>query len=103
VLLVTVVHEWAYFKIVGLNFRGFSSAYDYFSNAILWLALNVGPAAVLLVPPEFPRWLRNWSGWARVGAQLPSEFVQWLCNWSGLVYGIAGFIFAIGRMLSSMR
>jgi hypothetical protein len=36
-LLVSVMHEYGYFWIVGSRFQTFLSTTDYFSNAILWL------------------------------------------------------------------
>jgi hypothetical protein len=37
VLSLAVSHEWGYFSIVGVHFRGLMTAYDYFASALLWL------------------------------------------------------------------
>src|SRR5713101_2401776 len=37
VLSLSVVHEWAYFSVIGLRYLTFVSAADYLSNAITWL------------------------------------------------------------------
>jgi hypothetical protein len=41
VLALTVVHEWGYFWVLGSHFQAVASAYDYFSNSILWLPQNL--------------------------------------------------------------
>jgi hypothetical protein len=49
VFFMTVVHEWAYFLVVGPHLQTTMSSVDYLSNAILWLPWHVLLLLVALV------------------------------------------------------
>jgi hypothetical protein len=48
-LALTVVHEWGYFFVIGSHFQTIASAYDYLSNAIIWLPQNLAIMCVGVV------------------------------------------------------
>jgi hypothetical protein len=50
------VHEFAYYWVIGLDFRGLLSAADYIKAAIFWLPLTVATHAV---PFGFVRFLKR--------------------------------------------
>jgi hypothetical protein len=43
-LILTTVHDWGYFSVVGSKFRSIQTTYDYITNAIEWL-----PALILIL------------------------------------------------------
>lgn len=50
ILILTVVHDWGYFWVVGLRFQSMQSPYDYLANSIEWLPYHLasGLLTVLL-------------------------------------------------------
>ena len=43
VLIVTVLHDWGYFWVVGLRFQSVQTAYDHLANSIEWLPYSLEP------------------------------------------------------------
>ena len=42
VLLVTVVHEYGYFIVLGSHLQAIATTYDYLANALVWLPTAMG-------------------------------------------------------------
>lgn len=40
VLIISVTHEYGYFRIVGARFQSVETAHDYLTNAVLWLPVG---------------------------------------------------------------
>jgi hypothetical protein len=42
ILLLTVVHEWGYFYVLGWHLQTVATTYDYLTNAVVWLPATAG-------------------------------------------------------------
>jgi hypothetical protein len=49
VLMLTVLHDWGYFWIIGSKFQSIQTPYDYIANSITWLPLSLGLITLYLV------------------------------------------------------
>jgi hypothetical protein len=47
-LAISVVHEWGYFQVIGLQYLTIASPLDYLSSTLYWLPVAVALAACVL-------------------------------------------------------
>lgn len=94
VLVLTVVHEWGYFSILGGHFQTISTTFDYFANALIWLPSTVGILTYIQILDQTVE--RANDGSAKVSKWFYAHFVP------GVLLLITGFLFTADPILNIM-
>jgi hypothetical protein len=58
-LLMTVLHDWGFFWIVGSGYQSIQTPYDHLANSIEWLPENLLIVAICIFVVEFPDFLKG--------------------------------------------